>query len=40
MSSLLRMTSHRIKKVLAWLLAIVVLALIGAGLVFVVTEVF
>lgn len=39
MSNLLSMTTRRVKRVLAWVLAFVVLVLMGAGVVYVVTEV-
>lgn len=29
--SLVRMTSHRVKKLLAWVLALIILGLLGAG---------
>jgi hypothetical protein len=39
MSSITRMATRRVKSVLAWLLAAAIILLMGAGLVFVVTEV-
>lgn len=33
--SLTKMTMHRVKKILAWILALIILALMGAGMLYV-----